>query len=55
MEQSPLNSFSKDLTSFGLWFLGEKAQDLLIVYKSIISPRALEENSRISELKRIGL
>ncbi|MGN8429481.1 transcription-repair coupling factor [Helicobacter pylori] len=43
VEQSPLNSFSKDLASFGLWFLGEKAQDLLSVYQSVISPRALEE------------
>ncbi|GAA7853170.1 transcription-repair coupling factor [Helicobacter pylori] len=43
VEQSPLNSFSKDLTSFGLWFLGEKANDLLHAYKSVISPKALEE------------
>lgn len=53
VEQSPLNSFSKDLTSFGLWFLGEKAQDLLIVYKSIISPRALEEIQELASLNEL--
>ncbi|MFT2775390.1 transcription-repair coupling factor [Helicobacter pylori] len=51
VEQSPLNSFSKDLTSFGLWFLGEKANDLLHAYKSVISPKALEE---IQELKSLN-
>ncbi|MUU55712.1 transcription-repair coupling factor [Helicobacter pylori] len=50
VEQSPLNSFSKDLTSFGLWFLGEKANDLLHTYKSIISPRALEEIQELASL-----
>ncbi|WP_033589561.1 transcription-repair coupling factor [Helicobacter pylori] len=53
VEQSPLNSFSKDLTSFGLWFLGEKVQDLLIVYKSIISPRALEEIQELASLNEL--
>ncbi|MCQ2626131.1 transcription-repair coupling factor [Helicobacter pylori] len=53
VEQSPLNSFSKDLTSFGLWFLGEKAQDLLIVYKSIISPKALEEIQELASLNEL--
>ncbi|WP_187846768.1 transcription-repair coupling factor [Helicobacter pylori] len=53
VEQSPLNSFSKDLTSFGLWFLGEKAQDLLSVYKSIISPRALEEIQELASLNEL--
>lgn len=53
VEQSPLNSFSKDLTSFGLWFLGEKAQDLLIVHKSIISPRALEEIQELASLNEL--
>ncbi|RVY09582.1 transcription-repair coupling factor [Helicobacter pylori] len=53
VEQSPLNSFSKDLTSFGLWFLGEKAQDLLSVYKSIISPRALEEIQELAGLNEL--
>ncbi|OOQ03327.1 transcription-repair coupling factor [Helicobacter pylori] len=53
VEQSPLNSFSKDLTSFGLWFLGEKAQDLLIVYKSVISPRALEEIQELASLNEL--
>ncbi|WQY05435.1 transcription-repair coupling factor [Helicobacter pylori] len=53
VEQSPFNSFSKDLTSFGLWFLGEKAQDLLIVYKSIISPRALEEIQELASLNEL--
>ncbi len=53
VEQSPLNSFSKDLTSFGLWFLGEKAQDLLSVYKSVISPRALEEIQELSSLNEL--
>ncbi len=53
VEQSPLNSFSKDLTSFGLWFLGEKAQDLLSVYKSIISPRALEEVQELASLNEL--
>ncbi|RVZ55311.1 transcription-repair coupling factor [Helicobacter pylori] len=53
VEQSPLNSFSKDLTSFGLWFLGEKAQDLISVYKSIISPRALEEIQELASLNEL--
>ncbi|MCQ2887053.1 transcription-repair coupling factor [Helicobacter pylori] len=53
VEQSPLNSFSKDLTSFGLWFLGEKAQDLLSAYKSIISPRALEEIQELASLNEL--
>ncbi|MFP6175010.1 transcription-repair coupling factor [Helicobacter pylori] len=53
VEQSPLNSFSKDLTSFGLWFLGEKAQDLLSVYKSIINPRALEEIQELASLNEL--
>ncbi|EJB38887.1 transcription-repair coupling factor [Helicobacter pylori] len=53
VEQSPLNSFSKDLTSFGLWFLGEKAQDLLSVYKSVISPRALEEIQDLAGLNEL--
>ncbi|OOQ33847.1 transcription-repair coupling factor [Helicobacter pylori] len=54
IEQSPLNSFSKDLTSFGLWFLGEKAQDLLSVYKSVISPRALEEIQELASLNELN-
>ncbi|MFB1278782.1 transcription-repair coupling factor [Helicobacter pylori] len=54
VEQSPLNSFSKDLTSFGLWFLGEKAQDLLSVYKSVISPRALEEIQELAGLNELN-
>ncbi|MFP6105256.1 transcription-repair coupling factor [Helicobacter pylori] len=54
VEQSPLNSFSKDLTSFGLWFLGEKAQDLLSVYKSIISPKALEEIQELAGLNELN-
>lgn len=53
VEQSPLNSFSKDLTSFGLWFLGEKAQDLLSVYKSVISPRVLEEIQELASLNEL--
>ncbi|GAA7182363.1 transcription-repair coupling factor [Helicobacter pylori] len=53
VEQSPLNSFSKDLTSFGLWFLDEKVQDLLSVYKSIISPRALEEIQELASLNEL--
>ncbi|OOP98824.1 transcription-repair coupling factor [Helicobacter pylori] len=53
VEQSPLNSFSKDLTSFGLWFLGEKAQDLLSVYKSVISPRALGEIQELASLNEL--
>ncbi|RVY31052.1 transcription-repair coupling factor [Helicobacter pylori] len=53
VEQSPFNSFSKDLTSFGLWFLGEKAQDLLSVYKSIISPKALEEIQELASLNEL--
>ncbi|WP_121275403.1 transcription-repair coupling factor [Helicobacter pylori] len=53
VEQSPLNSFSKDLTSFGLWFLGEKANDLLGVYQSIISPRALEEIQELVSLNEL--
>lgn len=53
VEQSHLNSFSKDLTSFGLWFLGEKAQDLLSVYKSVISPRALEEIQELAGLNEL--
>ncbi len=53
VEQIPLNSFSKDLTSFGLWFLGEKAQDLLSVYKSVISPRALEEIQELASLNEL--
>ncbi|GAA9376375.1 transcription-repair coupling factor [Helicobacter pylori] len=53
VEQSPLNSFSKDLTSFGLWFLGEKAQDLLSVYKSIISPKTLEEIQELANLNEL--
>ncbi|GAA8169967.1 transcription-repair coupling factor [Helicobacter pylori] len=53
VEQSPFNSFSKDLTSFGLWFLGEKANDLLHAYKSIISPRALEEIQELASLNEL--
>ncbi|GHQ08039.1 transcription-repair-coupling factor [Helicobacter pylori] len=53
VEQSPLNSFSKDLTSFGLWFLGEKANDLLHAYKSVISPRALEEIQELASLNEL--
>ncbi len=53
VEQSPLNSFSKDLTSFGLWFLGEKAHDLLHTYKSVISPRALEEIQELGSLNEL--
>ncbi|MGN8374641.1 transcription-repair coupling factor [Helicobacter pylori] len=54
VEQSPLNSFSKDLISFGLWFLGEKAQDLLSVYKSVISPKALEEIQELASLNELN-
>lgn len=53
VEQSPLNSFSKDLTSFGLWFLGEKANDLLHAYKSVIGPRALEEIQELASLNEL--
>ncbi|MGL2650132.1 transcription-repair coupling factor [Helicobacter pylori] len=53
VEQSPLNSFSKDLTSFGLWFLGEKANDLLGVYQSVISPKALEEIQELASLNEL--
>ncbi|WQX52134.1 transcription-repair coupling factor [Helicobacter pylori] len=53
VEQSSLNSFSKDLTSFGLWFLGEKANDLLHVYKSVISPKALEEIQELASLNEL--
>ncbi|MCQ2720693.1 transcription-repair coupling factor [Helicobacter pylori] len=53
VEQSPLNSFSKDLASFGLWFLGEKANDLLGVYQSIISPKALEEIQELASLNEL--
>ncbi len=53
VEQSLLNSFSKDLTSFGLWFLGEKANDLLHAYKSVISPRALEEIQELASLNEL--
>ncbi len=53
VEQSPLNSFSKDLTSFGLWFLGEKAHDLLHAYKSVISPKALEEIQELASLNEL--
>ncbi len=53
VEQSPLNSFSKDLTSFGLWFLDEKANDLLHAYKSVISPKALEEIQELASLNEL--
>ncbi|GAA7874308.1 transcription-repair coupling factor [Helicobacter pylori] len=53
VEQSPLSSFSKDLTSFGLWFLGEKAHDLLHAYKSVISPKALEEIQELASLNEL--
>ncbi|WQR64758.1 transcription-repair coupling factor [Helicobacter pylori] len=53
VEQSPLNSFSKDLTSFGLWFLGEKANDLLHTCKSVISPKALEEIQELASLNEL--
>ncbi|GAA8730586.1 transcription-repair coupling factor [Helicobacter pylori] len=53
VEQSPLNSFSKDLTSFGLWFLGEKANDLLHAYKSVISLKALEEIQELVSLNEL--
>lgn len=53
VEQSPLNSFSKDLTSFGLWFLGEKANDLLHAYKSVISTKALEEIQELAGLNEL--
>ncbi|WP_033753117.1 transcription-repair coupling factor [Helicobacter pylori] len=55
VKQSPLNSFSKDLASFGLWFLDEKAQDLLSVYKSVISPKALEEIQELVSLNELDL
>ncbi|WP_033614420.1 transcription-repair coupling factor [Helicobacter pylori] len=55
VKQSPLNSFSKDLASFGLWFLDEKVQDLLSVYKSIISPKALEEIQELASLNELDL
>ncbi|GAA9278538.1 transcription-repair coupling factor [Helicobacter pylori] len=54
VEQSPLNSFSKDLTSFGLWFLGEQANDLLHAYKSVISPKALEEIQELASLNELN-
>ncbi|GAA7388209.1 transcription-repair coupling factor [Helicobacter pylori] len=54
VEQSPFNSFSKDLTSFGLWFLGEKANDLLHAYKSVISPKALEEIQELASLNELN-
>ncbi|GAA8931868.1 transcription-repair coupling factor [Helicobacter pylori] len=53
VEQSPFNSFSKDLISFGLWFLEEKANDLLHAYKSIISPKALEEIQELASLNEL--
>ncbi|MFP6321909.1 transcription-repair coupling factor [Helicobacter pylori] len=53
VEQSPLNSFPKDLTSFGLWFLREKANDLLHAYKSVISPKALEEIQELASLNEL--
>ncbi|WRC64538.1 transcription-repair coupling factor [Helicobacter pylori] len=53
VEQSPLSSFSKDLTSFGLWFLGEKTHDLLHAYKSVISPKALEEIQELTSLNEL--
>ncbi|GAA7185853.1 transcription-repair coupling factor [Helicobacter pylori] len=53
VEQSPFNSFSKDLISFGLWFLGEKANDLLHAYKSVISPKALEEIQELASLNEL--
>ncbi|GAA8522820.1 transcription-repair coupling factor [Helicobacter pylori] len=53
VEQSPFNSFSKDLTNFGLWFLGEKANDLLHAYKSVISPRALGEIQELASLNEL--
>ncbi|KMZ48443.1 transcription-repair coupling factor [Helicobacter pylori] len=53
VEQSPFNSFSKDLISFGLWFLEEKANDLLHAYKSVISPRALEEIQELASLNEL--
>ncbi|GAA9685532.1 transcription-repair coupling factor [Helicobacter pylori] len=53
VEQSLFNSFSKDLTSFGLWFLGEKANDLLPAYKSVISPKALEEIQELASLNEL--
>ncbi|WP_120874743.1 transcription-repair coupling factor [Helicobacter pylori] len=53
VEQSPFNSFSKDLTSFGLWFLGEKANDLLHAYKSVISAKALEEIQELASLNEL--
>ncbi|GAA7377998.1 transcription-repair coupling factor [Helicobacter pylori] len=53
VEQSPFNSFSKDLTSFGLWFLGEKANDLLHAHKSVISPKALEEIQELASLNEL--
>ncbi|AFI05782.1 transcription-repair coupling factor [Helicobacter cetorum] len=55
VEQSEMNSFSKDLASFGLWFLEEKAQDLLRAYKSIISPKALEEIKELASLEELDL
>ncbi|GAA7915519.1 transcription-repair coupling factor [Helicobacter pylori] len=53
VEQSPFNSFSKDLISFGLWFLGEKANDLLHAHKSVISPKALEEIQELASLNEL--
>ncbi|WP_100966850.1 transcription-repair coupling factor [Helicobacter pylori] len=53
VEQSPFNSFSKDLISFGLWFLEEKANDLLHAYKSVISPKALEEIQELASLNEL--
>ncbi|EQL70246.1 transcription-repair coupling factor [Helicobacter pylori] len=53
VEQSPFNRFSKDLISFGLWFLEEKANDLLHAYKSVISPKALEEIQELASLNEL--
>ncbi|WP_104712128.1 transcription-repair coupling factor [Helicobacter cetorum] len=55
IEESDFNSFSKDLTSLGLWFLEDYAQDLLSVYKTILSNGALEELKELASFEELDL
>lgn len=48
--QSDFEGFNKDIASFGLWFLGERAHFLPLAYKSVLTPCALKEAQEIYEL-----
>lgn len=50
VEQSDFEGFNKDVASFGFWFLGDRAQFLPLVYKSLLTPQALNTAKEIYSL-----